>query len=443
MATHFRIPEADRFLSQVTSLAHIANANKIVKEKLTPRQLDMFKRTVFGRFGKIVKEKLTPRQLDMFKRTVFGRFVDVDMVFNSPVIHHMLLREITVVYYIKVSMMGKNKQKNAVDLKCFKDVQTLDYYNSLDWGTIIWERTLDALKTVLNDKSSLYKTRVKGNKNYVVKYSLRGFPQAFQVWTYEILASSIAGNIAKRRSKVALPRILRWSCSHSLSFKELKREIFESNNIKVKEGNVMSDAEREFRDTPVDGRPIFDLGTDDDSSENGNRSTSDRGSPESESDSDDHCRGDNDEVIRVEGGDEPEHSEHKDVEYGKMERGTYTPSDNMFHDVMEDVHDEDELNQLDVYLTDSRRERPVDEECPECAARHREGANPNESIYSYLQIMDNSLSRLDGRISGLDSCVSNMEENMTDMKGQLLAILLLLQSMCKVYIYYHFMSSCV
>ncbi|XP_038896437.1 uncharacterized protein LOC120084700 [Benincasa hispida] len=205
MATHFRIAKVDRFPGQVISLAHIANANKIVKEKLMPMQLAMF------------------------RRTVFGRFVDVDMVFNNPIVHHMLLREvkrtksdlmsfsvcgkvvtfskddffvmtglwqspsrvdrnqqssyelaINLVYYTKVAMMGKNKQKNPVDLKRFKDVQNLEYYNSLDWGTIIWERTLDALKTTLNDKSSLYKIKVK---------------------------------------------------------------------IKVKEGTVMSDAEREFRDT--------------------------------------------------------------------------------------------------------------------------------------------------------------------------------------------------
>ncbi|XP_038902177.1 uncharacterized protein LOC120088810 [Benincasa hispida] len=357
----------------------------------------------------------------MFKKTVFWRFVDVDMVVNSPIIHHMLLREvkrtrsdsmsfsvcgkvvtflkddfllmtglwqsptrvdrnqqssyelaikyfgnrvtkdtshlrqleekykdlefendddvvkISLVYYTEVAMMGKNKQKDAINLKRFKDVQNLKYYNSLDWGTIIWERTLDALKIALNDKSSLYKTRVKANKNYVVKYSLRGFSQAFYVWTYEILASSIAGNIAERRSK---------------------REIFESNNIKVKKGTVMSDAEREFRDTLVDRRPIFELGGDDDSSESGNRLTSEGGSPESESDGDDHRGDDNDEVVRVEGGDELEHSEHEDAEYGRVKGGTYTPSD----DMMGDVREEDELNQLDVYLANSGRERPVDDE---------------------------------------------------------------------------------
>ncbi|XP_038905789.1 uncharacterized protein LOC120091745 [Benincasa hispida] len=244
---------------------------------------------------------------------------------------------------------------------------------------------------------------------------------------YEILAASIAGNIAERRSKVALPRILRWSCSHSVCFKVLERDIFESNNTKVKEGLVMTDTEREFWDTPLDRQPIFDLGANDDSAESGSRSSS---GGSFESDGNDHRGDNNDECGRVEGGDEHEHYEHEDAECGRVEGGTYTPSDDMFHDVAGDVRDEDELNPPDVHLADSHRERCMDEECLECAA-HKEGANPNNSIYSYLQTIESSLSRLDGRISSLDSRVSKIEENMTDMKGQLSAILSLLQSMCK------------
>ncbi|XP_038892557.1 uncharacterized protein LOC120081601 [Benincasa hispida] len=165
--------------------------------------------------------------------------------------------------------------------------------------------------------------------------------------------------------------------------------------------------------------------------ESGSRSTSEGGSPESESDGDVHRGNANDEVVRVEGGDDLEHSEHEDVEYGKVEGGTYKRSDDMFDDMMGDVREEDELNQVDVFHANFGTERPVDEECPECAVRRREGANADESTYSYLRSIDSALSRLDGCISGLDSRVSIMEENMTEMKGQLSAILSLLQSMHK------------
>ncbi|XP_038895909.1 uncharacterized protein LOC120084079 [Benincasa hispida] len=156
--------------------------------------------------------------------------------------------KISLVYYTEVAMMGKNKQKNAVDLKRFKDVQSLEYYNSIDWGTIIWERTLDALKTALNDKSSLYKTRVKSNKNYAVITFLRGFPQAFPGMDDPSFIDSWEHCGAKEQ--FALPRINRWSTMRG-------------------------------------------------------------GSPESESDGEDH-RGDaNDEVVKVEGGDNLDHSEHR------------------------------------------------------------------------------------------------------------------------------------
>lgn len=60
MATGWKISEGDHFPGQVTSLAHIGTVNKIVKDKLSPKQLEML------------------------KRTIFRRFVDIDLVFNTP-----------------------------------------------------------------------------------------------------------------------------------------------------------------------------------------------------------------------------------------------------------------------------------------------------------------------------------------------------------------------
>ena len=70
MTTHFKILLVHQLFEQATSLAHIANVNKNVLNKLTPDQLEIF------------------------KRTIFGRFVDMDMVFNNSIAHQMLLREV-------------------------------------------------------------------------------------------------------------------------------------------------------------------------------------------------------------------------------------------------------------------------------------------------------------------------------------------------------------
>lgn len=39
---------------------------------------------------------------------------------------------VTLVYYIEVAMMRKNKQKSCVDRTLFEDVEDLKYYNSMD-----------------------------------------------------------------------------------------------------------------------------------------------------------------------------------------------------------------------------------------------------------------------------------------------------------------------
>ncbi|XP_038904295.1 uncharacterized protein LOC120090649 [Benincasa hispida] len=71
MARQFKIPPQDRFLGQTTSLSfHIRTINKVVKEKLTPTQLALF------------------------RKTVFRRFMDIYIIFNSPLAHYILLREV-------------------------------------------------------------------------------------------------------------------------------------------------------------------------------------------------------------------------------------------------------------------------------------------------------------------------------------------------------------
>ncbi|XP_038904309.1 uncharacterized protein LOC120090663 [Benincasa hispida] len=71
MARQFKIPPQYHFPGQATNLSsHISMANKIVKEKLTPIQLALY------------------------KKMVFGRFIDTDIIFNSPLVHYILLREV-------------------------------------------------------------------------------------------------------------------------------------------------------------------------------------------------------------------------------------------------------------------------------------------------------------------------------------------------------------
>lgn len=233
-----KVSEADRFPAQVTSLSHLSTTNKIINQKLTPTQLDMFR-----------------------KRTIFGRFVDLDMMFCSALVHYFLLREVvdtrpdvmsfdilgtivtfskaefllmtglwrssgrvlqkvsknrlrreyfkdvvdlrleefeqeykkivfandddavkvSLIYYTEIVMMGKNKGKSNVDKDLYGQVEDLDYFNNMDWGTTIWQRTLKGLQSAMKDKVVNYKNKVTTNKKFQVRYSLTGFPVAFQV----------------------------------------------------------------------------------------------------------------------------------------------------------------------------------------------------------------------------------------------------------------------
>ncbi|KAL0534036.1 hypothetical protein IC582_028313 [Cucumis melo] len=41
-----------------------------------------------------IKAKLKPDQLALFRKTKFGHFLDLNIVFNGPLIHYLLLREV-------------------------------------------------------------------------------------------------------------------------------------------------------------------------------------------------------------------------------------------------------------------------------------------------------------------------------------------------------------
>ncbi|KAL0551780.1 hypothetical protein IC582_010869 [Cucumis melo] len=41
-----------------------------------------------------IKTKLIPDQLALFRKTKFGHFLDLNIVFNGPLIHYLLLREV-------------------------------------------------------------------------------------------------------------------------------------------------------------------------------------------------------------------------------------------------------------------------------------------------------------------------------------------------------------
>lgn len=70
MAPILKYKVEHEFHSQIINMSHIRHANKVVKEKLSLAQLDLFRRT-----------------------TIFRCLVDLDL-FNNPLVHYILQREV-------------------------------------------------------------------------------------------------------------------------------------------------------------------------------------------------------------------------------------------------------------------------------------------------------------------------------------------------------------
>ena len=66
----YKIDPAHHFQSIISSLSHLENSTRKIKAKLKPDQLTLF------------------------RNTKFGHFLDLNIVFNGPLIHYLLLREV-------------------------------------------------------------------------------------------------------------------------------------------------------------------------------------------------------------------------------------------------------------------------------------------------------------------------------------------------------------
>ncbi|KAL0555774.1 hypothetical protein IC582_004270 [Cucumis melo] len=147
-----------------------------------------------------IKAKLKPDQLALFRKTKFGHFLDLNIVFNGPLIHYLLLREVedegkdsisfllgalfvlsdyiqlvgnsrllekffkdkeciyvsdledifleyegddddivklALVYFIEISLLGKDR-RTKVDIGFFKIADDWNTFNNYDWGRIVF-----------------------------------------------------------------------------------------------------------------------------------------------------------------------------------------------------------------------------------------------------------------------------------------------------------------
>ncbi|KAL0556971.1 hypothetical protein IC582_005489 [Cucumis melo] len=230
-----------------------------------------------------IKAKLKPDQLALFRKIKFGHFLDLNIVFNGPLIHYLLLREdyiqlvgnsrllekffkdkecvyvsdledifleyegddddivkLALVYFIEISLLGKDR-RTKVDIGFFKIADDWNTFNNYDWGRIVFVRTLSALKRALD------KQYAKGNKKstQIKKYTINGFPHALQVWAYESIPTIIGCGVDKVNDH-AIPRMLRWVCQQSPKSQTIS-QVFDSPMFIIKVVIEMTPEEEQLK----------------------------------------------------------------------------------------------------------------------------------------------------------------------------------------------------
>ncbi|XP_038876469.1 uncharacterized protein LOC120068893 [Benincasa hispida] len=224
MARQFKISPHDRFPDQATNLSsHIGTTNNIVKKKLTPTQVAPF------------------------KKTVFDRFVDMDIIFNSPLIHYILLREVedyrkdsmtfdlngTVVTFIKedfLLVIGLWRSPNSIVVR--RAEETISLHNRYLRNNFAGDTHIGTLET-------MYKEIEFDNDVDAVKMTL--------VYYTELAM------MGREKTKANVDKTLLIDVEDLDYFNSMYWGKTRIMPIPL----IMSDRERWYRDTRVDERPVY------------------------------------------------------------------------------------------------------------------------------------------------------------------------------------------
>ncbi|KAL4021090.1 hypothetical protein IC575_019879 [Cucumis melo] len=173
-----------------------------------------------------IKAKLKPDQLALFRKTKFRHFLDLNIVFNGPLIHYLLLREV------------EDEGKDYISFLLGGVVCTFGWreFNIIMglWGpkeeSIQLVGNSRLLEKFFKDKECIYddddivklalmyfielSLLGKDRQTKVPNYDCDGIGINFNVWAYESIPTIIGCGVDKVNDD-AIPRMLRWVCQQS------------------------------------------------------------------------------------------------------------------------------------------------------------------------------------------------------------------------------------
>ncbi|XP_024033147.1 uncharacterized protein LOC112095447 [Citrus clementina] len=236
---------ADHFPGRISSMCMLSSVVKAIEEKLTKRQLSMFKKDIFGHFlecrsfsfSGVILHNLLLRQVaheedsredqlwfqigkhlirlsivewclvtglsfgvdtnekndemeQRLRNTYFGgvhRKINVkqfDAVFkelNFEEIDDMDALKIALFYFAD-RVLNARKNHCQINFDWLDQVDDIQYFRKRPWGLLSWEMIYESLDNALFEKDEKFKkTRLKNPDHNIEKYNLYGFTSGVQV----------------------------------------------------------------------------------------------------------------------------------------------------------------------------------------------------------------------------------------------------------------------
>ncbi|GAY65421.1 hypothetical protein CUMW_240980 [Citrus unshiu] len=230
---------ADHFPGRISSMYNLSSVVKAIDEKLTKRQLNMFKKDIFGHFlecrsfpfSGVILHNLLLRQvaheedsredqlwfqisehlirlsivkwclvtglsygvdtelrddkkIDRLWKTYFGgvhrkiNIKEFDALFKElkfEEVDDMDALKIALFYFAN-RVLNERKNHCQINFDWLNEVDDIQYFRNRPWGLVSWEMVYDSLDDTLFEKDEKFKTtRLKNPDHNIEKYNLYGF----------------------------------------------------------------------------------------------------------------------------------------------------------------------------------------------------------------------------------------------------------------------------
>ncbi|KAL0560353.1 hypothetical protein IC582_000754 [Cucumis melo] len=187
-----------------------------------------------------IKAKLKPDQLALFRKTKFGHFLDLNIVFNGPLIHYLLLREVEDEGKDSISFLlggvvctfGRREFNIITGLWGPKE----DYIQLVGNSRLLEKFFKDKECVYVSDLEDIF-LEYEGDDDDIVKLAL--------VWAYESIPTIIGCGVDKVNDH-AIPRMLRWVCQQSPKSQTIS-QVFDSPMLIIKAVIEMTPEEEQLK----------------------------------------------------------------------------------------------------------------------------------------------------------------------------------------------------